>query len=144
MEFFILSIIGAALVMDTSVAFQVLVSQPIIASTIIGWIMGDPLLGLEFGLLLQLLWIGHLPVGAHIVPAGNFASIVSTVVAISLIEANPELKSFIILVTIFYVLVLSYAGAKVVKLNRNYNIVFFDKALKSIESGNLRHISMIN
>lgn len=143
-ELIAISLIGAILVIDTSIAFQFLISQPLIACTICGWFLNDPLLGLEFGLLFQLIWMADIPAGAHIIPAGNLASIIATVVGIELLNNNQEAFSLIILLCIVYGLIIAYVGALVVKINRGWNVFFFDKALKSAGKGRLGSISLIN
>ncbi|MBN2425481.1 MAG: PTS sugar transporter subunit IIC [Calditrichaceae bacterium] len=143
-ELIAISIIGAVLVIDTSIAFQFLISQPIIACTITGWFLNDPMLGLEFGLLFQLIWMADIPAGAYIIPAGNMASIISTVVGIKLLNNNQEALSLIILICVVYGLIIAYVGALAVKINRGWNIFFFDEALKSAEKGHLGSISLIN
>ncbi len=144
MEFFWLSFAGAILMMDTTATFQILVSQPIVACTIIGFLAGDPAMGLHIGLLLQLLWLSDLPVGATLLPAGNYASIVSAIVAVELNKFFPEKHYIIVLSIVIYALMLSYLGAKMTKINRNWNTYFFNRAVRYVESGNTRAITLIN
>ena len=144
MEIFWLSLTGAALMMDTTATFQILVSQPIVACTIIGYLAGDPAMGLHIGLLLQLLWLSDLPVGATLVPAGNYAAIVGAAVAVELNKFFPEKYYLIVLAIVIYAMMLSYLGAKMTKLNRNWNTYFFNKAVHHVESGNTKAITLIN
>ncbi|HID38787.1 MAG TPA: hypothetical protein EYP36_04640 [Calditrichaeota bacterium] len=144
MEILWLSLAGAALMMDTTATFQILVSQPIVACTVIGYLAGDPSMGLHIGLLLQLLWLSDLPVGATLIPAGNYASIVSAAVAVELNKYFPEKHYLIVLSIVIYALILSYLGAKMTKVNRNWNTYFFNKAVQHVESGNTRAITLIN
>ena len=130
--------------MDTTATFQILVSQPIVACTVIGFLAGDAAMGLHIGLLLQLLWLSDLPVGATLVPAGNYAAIVSAAVAVELNKYFPEKHYLIILTIVIYAMMLSYLGAKMTKLNRNWNTYFFNKAVQHVESGNTRAITLIN
>ena len=67
------------------VAFvQFMISRPIVAAPVAGWIMGNPLVGLEIGALLELLWLGRLPVGASIPPDETQVAIGATVLALSM------------------------------------------------------------
>jgi PTS system mannose-specific IIC component len=67
------------------VAFaQFMISRPIVAAPVAGWIMGNPLVGLEIGALLELLWLGRLPVGASIPPDDTQVAIGATVLALSM------------------------------------------------------------
>ncbi len=144
MEWIIVSLIAAALVMDTSAAFQVLISQPLIACTAIGLFLNEPALGLQMGLLTQLLWVGNLPVGAAVVPAGNPASVIAAIVVIKLKEEIPDLNYILILAALVYGLILSYLGSKIVKQNRKWNVWFFNKAVMLVEKGRGDKIGYLN
>jgi len=66
------------------VAFvQVMISRPLVAGPLTGWVLGDPLTGLEVGMLLELLWLGRLPVGAAIPPDDTQVAVGATVLAAS-------------------------------------------------------------
>ena len=66
------------------VAFvQVMISRPLVAGPLTGWVLGDPLTGLVVGMLLELLWLGRLPVGAAIPPDDTQVAVGATVLAAS-------------------------------------------------------------
>jgi PTS system mannose-specific IIC component len=144
MEWIVVCLIAAALVMDTTAAFQVLISQPLISCSVIGYYLGDLQFGLQVGLLTQLLWIGSVPVGAAVIPAGNPASAAAAIVAIQLKTASPELGNFHLMIALIYALFLSYIGAKMIKQNHNWNVWLFNKALNSVKEGKNNPILMIN
>lgn len=62
----ILSSLGALLAMDYAMVGQFMVSQPLVVGGIFGALLGDPALGLFVGALVQLIWMGVIPVGAYI------------------------------------------------------------------------------
>ncbi len=62
-EILILATVGGLLALDATAVGQILISQPLISGPIIGLIFGDLQTGLLVGTLLQLIWIGKLPVG---------------------------------------------------------------------------------
>ena len=70
--------------LDRVAFFQFMISRPIVAAPVAGWIMGNPLVGLEIGALLELLWLGRLPVGASIPPDDTQVAIGATVLALSM------------------------------------------------------------
>lgn len=70
--------------LDRVALLQFMISRPIVAAPLAGWIMGDPMVGLEVGVLLELLWLGRLPVGASIPPDDTQVAIGSTVLALSM------------------------------------------------------------
>ena len=67
------------------VAFgQFMISRPIVVGPLAGLILGDALIGLEIGMLLELLWLGRLPVGAAIPPDDTQVTLGATVLALHL------------------------------------------------------------
>ena len=72
----VLALVAGALALDTTAAFQVMVSQPLVAGSVAGLVVGDPALGAAVGATLQLVWIGVLPVGAAPFPDVAPASVV--------------------------------------------------------------------
>lgn len=70
--------------LDRVALVQVMISRPLVAGPLTGWVLGQPLLGLEIGMLLELLWLGRLPVGAVIPPDDTQVAVGSTVLAISM------------------------------------------------------------
>ncbi|MGD9897840.1 MAG: PTS sugar transporter subunit IIC [Calditrichaceae bacterium] len=143
-ELISVSLLGAFLYLDTTIAFQMLVSQPIIAGTIIGWFSGNIELGLHIGFLLQLLWVGNLPVGAASVPAGNIGSIVAVAMAILLDEKFPGYSNLIILLSVLYGVGLSYLGSEMVTLIRNWNVTLLNYAFRKAEEGQLGILWRLN
>ena len=77
---------GVALVcgLDRTAAFQVMISRPIVAAPLVAWLIGDVAIGLEIGLMVELLWLARLPVGAAIPPDDTQVAIAGTVLASSL------------------------------------------------------------
>ncbi len=69
--------------LDRTAAGQFMISRPIVAAPLTGWLLGDSLLGLQVGILLELLWLGRLPVGAAIPPDDTQVAVGSTVLAVS-------------------------------------------------------------
>jgi PTS system mannose-specific IIC component len=70
--------------LDRVALLQFMISRPIVAAPLAGWVMGNPLVGLEVGVLLELLWLGRLPVGASIPPDDTQVAIGATTLALSM------------------------------------------------------------
>lgn len=80
LETFLLSLLGGVLSLDRTAAFQFMVSRPMVVSTIIGLLFKDLTTGLLIGVLIELLWMGELPIGASLPPDETaFAIMVSGV-----------------------------------------------------------------
>jgi len=143
LENIFISLVGSLIVLDTTVAFQFLISQPLIACTLLGWFMGDPYLGMQIGIYLQLLWLSNMPVGAAIVPEGNFAAIVITALVIRYTQINENFYAILIIAILFGVLI-SYLGGQLIKINRKSNAYFLRKVIADIKKGNIHPLSYIN
>lgn len=79
-----LSILGALLALDQAVVGQFMLSQPLIVSTLFGWLLGDLTTGLFAGAMMQLLWSNVLPVGAYIPSDHSVSAGIATVLAVHL------------------------------------------------------------
>lgn len=67
-EFGIGALVAVVAGLDRTAALQLMISRPLVAAPLTGWLLGDPLAGLLIGALVELLWLGRLPVGAAIPP----------------------------------------------------------------------------
>ncbi len=67
---------GGIIGLDRTAAGQFMVSQPIVAGPLIGWLLGDPTPGIVIGALLELIWVLDLPIGTF-VPANATVETVS-------------------------------------------------------------------
>lgn len=79
-----LSVLAGALALDATAALQVMLSQPVVAGTIAGVVVGDPAVGLATGAALQLVWMGVLPVGAAPFPDTACAAVAAVGTAVLL------------------------------------------------------------
>lgn len=70
--------------LDRVALVQFMISRPLVAGPLTGLVLGNPLLGLEIGMLLELLWLGRLPVGAAIPPDDTQVAVGATVLAVSM------------------------------------------------------------
>lgn len=81
-EVLLVSLVGGVMAMDRTAALQVMISRPVVAAPAIGLLLGDPATGLKVGLIIELLWIGHLPVGASLPPDETVVSILVTAISV--------------------------------------------------------------
>jgi len=141
MHYIYIALIGSLLALDTTVAFQILISQPIFSCTIIGNIMGDTVLGLQIGFYLQLLWLIRLPVGAAVIPEGNTAAIV--IAALVVKNCSGENFYSLLIICFLYGLLISYFGGELVVLYRKTNTLILHKLLKFIDKGKIQYLSYV-
>jgi D-glucosaminate-specific PTS system IIC component len=73
----LLSLLGALVLLDKYALGEFGLSQPIITGTIIGAIFGDVWFGIFLGAMIQLIFLGGLPIGRDIPPDGQAAGIIT-------------------------------------------------------------------
>ena len=144
MQLLTLSLVGGLLALDTTAVLQILISQPLISCTILGWLSNEISFGLHVGLLLQLIWLSQLPVGAARIPAGNLGSITGVIMALHFKPVFPDYENVLILVAIIYAVSISYLGALLDARVRNWNSYFFKRAVGFVEQGKLSALGWIN
>jgi len=83
-EYFTTGTLAMLLGLDRVAFLQCMVSRPLVAAPLTGWLLGVPLAGLEVGMLLELLWLGRLPVGTVIPPDDTQVAIGATALALTL------------------------------------------------------------
>ena len=135
-----LCLIGALISLDTVAIFQILISQPIVACTLIGWLSNDPMTGIHIGLLMQLIWISTLPVGAVTFPDGNLGAIVAAIIAVNTVGIIPEYKSLVILFSIVFGLLMSFIGAHALNTVRTGNVYILNRLLDNVEALKLNQV----
>ncbi len=136
-----LSALISFLSLDTTVAFQVLISSPIFACPIIGWVLGDVQLGLEMGFLFQLLWLAKIPAGSATVPEGNLASMIAT--AIVVMNRDFSYGNSLLTVTFLLCIFISLAGAGITLVYRKLNAHFLDWLVRQVRKNQFRFLFWI-
>ena len=82
----VLAIAGVALVggiigLDRTAAGQFMISQPIVAAPLAGWLLGDATAGLIIGAMLELIWVLDMPVGGFVPADATVSAVTATAVA---------------------------------------------------------------
>ncbi len=78
---FILVLLGGILALDGTSVGQFMISRPLVAGTLTGWVLGDPVLGLVVGGVIELYFIPVFPVGGAEFPEGGPPTLVGVVAA---------------------------------------------------------------
>ncbi len=124
--------------LDRTAALQLMISRPIVAAPLTGWLLGDPLVGLQLGALVELLWIGRLPVGAAIPPDDTQVSIGGTVLAITMgTSLGYSGPGFIVLCTLI-AMPLGKFGQYFDRLARHRNNRLLQNAEAGLDAGHLK------
>jgi mannose/fructose/N-acetylgalactosamine-specific phosphotransferase system component IIC len=76
-DLFHLTLLGGLLALDGTSVGQFMVSRPLVAGVLTGWIVGDPLIGLLVGGILEVYFIAVFPVGGAEFPEGGPPTVVA-------------------------------------------------------------------
>jgi hypothetical protein len=72
-----LALLGGLLALDGTSVGQVMVSRPLVAGFLTGWVIGDPILGILIGGILEVYFIAVFPVGGSEFPEGGPPALVA-------------------------------------------------------------------
>jgi mannose PTS system EIIC component len=123
--------------LDRVAILQVMISRPIVAAPLTALFLGEPLVGLQIGVMVELLWLARLPVGAAVPPDDTQVAIASSVLAIimgrTLNASGPELLLLCLLVTI----PLGKVGQYFDHYARQFNVRLIKKVDSALDRGSL-------
>ena len=122
--------------LDRVALVQVMISRPLVAAPLTGLVLGNPLLGLEVGMLLELLWLGRLPVGAAIPPDDTQVAVGATVLAFSMGQMLELVGMPMVILAVLVAIPLGKFGQIFDRLARNVNDRLAVAGLKSLGNGN--------
>ena len=82
----VLAVVGIALLggligLDRTAAGQFMVSEPVVAGPLTGWMLGDPTAGIIIGVVLELVWVLDIPIGAFVPADATISAVSATAIA---------------------------------------------------------------
>ncbi|MEK6776095.1 MAG: PTS sugar transporter subunit IIC [bacterium] len=83
LKIFQIALVAGLIGLDRLAFGQFMVSQPIVAAPLIGWMMGDFHTGLLIGVVLELFWLRGLPIGGHIPRDATLSAILTAGLCLS-------------------------------------------------------------
>lgn len=119
---------------------QFMISRPLVAGPLTGLALGNPLLGLEVGMLLELLWLGRLPVGAAIPPDDTQVAVGATVLAVSMGQMLDLSGMPMVLLAVLVAIPLGKFGQIFDRLARKVNDRIAVAGLQALSHGDSRGI----
>ena len=139
-DFLLGGLVSIGVGLDRTAAFQFMVSRPIVAAPLTGWLLGEPMTGLQVGAMVELLWLARLPVGAAVPPDDTQVAVGATALAACLgtFWGIPGL-AFNILATLVS-LPLGKAGQFFDRHARQANGRLFHEAELALEKGDLKAV----
>ncbi len=105
--------------------------------------LGDFQTAIYFGLFVQLIWLGNLPVGASITPEGNLASAIGCVLYVQFNESYIAFGQLLLLIVFFYTIIVSYFGGQLDVAMRKFNIRLFNYTISSINDQKKANVGKI-
>jgi mannose/fructose/N-acetylgalactosamine-specific phosphotransferase system component IIC len=94
MEIVQLSLVGGLLALDGTAVGQFMVSRPLVAGVLVGWLLGDPVAGVAVGSILELYLLVSFPTGGARFPEGATATVVAVAATVGTDGALPVAVAF--------------------------------------------------
>jgi PTS system mannose-specific IIC component len=139
LEILAISLWGGIVALDTTAAFQFMISHPIISSSVVGLILGNFPVGFIIGIVLELIWLSELPIGAAKFAQGNIGATNAAAIAILTIEQTSRTTPSVAFALISSIII-STVGGQLVVLMRNMNSKIYDHIL-SIDNLTFRDVT---
>jgi|Deesub1362B_J571_1020462.scaffolds.fasta_scaffold02258_5 mannose/fructose/N-acetylgalactosamine-specific phosphotransferase system component IIC len=128
-------VLGGFVGLDTTAAWQVLFSHPLISCTVVGLLYGQLEWGLFFGILFELVWFYDLPIGGARFPEGNLGSFTGLMVVLTVLPQAVTFHAWLFLMGALYAVIASYLfGLTVVFMRRN-NLYLVERADRYAQQG---------
>lgn len=135
---------GGIVGLDTTAAWQVLFSHPLISCALLGAAYSQPQLGLFFGIIFELIWFHDLPVGGARFPEGNVGSFLGLMLMLTFMGRPGVQESWLLLLVILLTVIISYLFGLTIVLMRKNNIVLIRWADRYAAEGNARRVGQMH
>ncbi|MCW8859420.1 MAG: PTS sugar transporter subunit IIC [Deltaproteobacteria bacterium] len=124
--------------LDRVAILQFMLSRPIVAAPLVALVLGEPVVGLQVGLLVELLWLARLPVGAAVPPDDTQVAIASSVMVIVSGRFLNAGGIELILICLLVALPLGKVGQYFEHYARQYNVRLSKQVELALENGSIR------
>ena len=138
-ELMLVALIGAVLSLDSHAVAQVMVSRPLVCGALVGLLFGDPAIGLLIGVLLELVWIGKLPIGISIPSDITLPTVTAVVLSIHLKAAGVVYPA---IMAILLALPFGFLSSLVDRFNREMMTVFARRVESRLVRGRERVLDL--
>jgi mannose PTS system EIIC component len=105
--------LGGLLSLDRFQAFQVMVSRPLVAGPLVGWMLGDLGAGLASGVIFEMLWLRTLPIGGFVPPDGTLATVGTAAVSALVRLHSPLTTPCAVCLTFLLLFPLAWLGTRI-------------------------------
>ncbi len=137
-------LIGGLIYSDTDAVGQFGLSQPLIAASLAGLVLGKLELGITVGILLQLPYSIELPAGGAKVSVASLGSFVGSGLAVSLSQGYPGFNNLILAVAVGFGVLVGWLTIPLQGQLRQLNGGLVKHVDLAAASGNLNRITFLN
>lgn len=138
LNIFLAGVVSMLAGLDRVAFMQLMISRPLVAGPLTGLVLGSPLIGLEVGMLLELLWLGRLPVGAAIPPDDTQVAVGATFLAVYGDSIHSLHGMPLVILSVLIAIPLGKFGQVFDKLARHANDRFALQGRKALVAGNIK------
>ncbi len=135
---------GGIVSADSDAAWQTMISQPLVACSVAGALLGNVTLGLTVGVLMQLPFLAEIPVGGVRLSQSNLASFVAALLALRLCQAYPGLTNSVLFFSLFLGVFFSWVGALQKQWLRQINLFIAVRAERAVKDGHCGRLPFYN
>jgi len=121
--------------LDRVAILQVMISRPIVAAPLTALLLGDPVIGLQIGVMVELLWLARLPVGAAVPPDDTQVAIAGSVLVVILGQSLPASGTELLLLCMFVAIPLGKVGQYFDRYARQYNVRLVTQVSAALSRG---------
>jgi len=107
--------------LDRVAMLQIMISRPIVAAPLTALVLGEPMVGLQIGVMVELLWLARLPVGAAVPPDDTQVAVAASALAVILGHSLQASGVELALICLMVAIPLGKIGQLFERLARQYN-----------------------
>ena len=141
----LLLLLGGIVSMDTTSGPQVMVSEPLVSCSLLGILLGMPVIGLLMGIVFQLLWFDYMPLGAVRLTDNNMASFISTaslLTAAKVYGFDNTIMRAALLPSMLFGIAVGFSGLYLTDFIRKRNGMRSEEIVSSLERGERPSLGM--
>jgi len=140
-EIFLISILAGIMGIDVRTIGGTMLSRPLVVGPLVGLLLGDVGIGFYVAILVELLWIGLLPIGAYL-PVETLPVTVVTVGLTALLKGSTDIPLPALLIMAFMAAIpLGYIGRWLETHIRNFSSVMSSSLVKEADKGDFSRVS---
>ena len=123
--------------LDRVAILQIMISRPIVAAPLTAFVLGEPLVGLQIGMMVELLWLGRLPVGATVPPDDTQIAVAGSVLVIVLGRILNASGLEFLLLCLLVAIPFGMVGQYFDRYARQYNVYLAKQVELALDRGSL-------